>query len=101
MTYRDIPEIAARYRSDRWEKLRKLKKLHDPFCERCLKRGIYEPARIVHHKEYITLENYLDDNVFFNIDNLECLCQKCHNQEHFGEKLDYYFDDKGDINVRT
>ena len=97
MTYRDIPEIAARYKSKRWQALRKEKKMHDPFCERCKVKGIYEPARIVHHKEYITLENYLDDSVFFNIENLESLCQECHNKEHFRDKEEYFFDNEGNV----
>ncbi|MEE0929545.1 MAG: HNH endonuclease [Acutalibacteraceae bacterium] len=35
---------------------------------------------MIHHKEYITDNNYEDDNVFFNIDNLESLCLDCHNR---------------------
>lgn len=97
MTYRDDPEIKKRYDSKRWRKLRQLKKSISPFCERCLLNGVYTPARIIHHKEYITDLNYLDDNVFYNLDNLESLCQDCHNKEHFGEKENYYFDDNGDI----
>lgn len=97
MTYRDDPEIAKRYKSKRWIRLRVLKKNINPFCERCLEEGKYTPARIVHHKEYITDQNYLDDNVFYNLDNLESLCQECHNKEHFGETLGYMFDSNGDI----
>lgn len=89
MTYRDDPEIAKRYKSKQWEELRRLKKSISPFCERCLAGGIYTPARIIHHKEYITDKNFMDDNVFYNIENLESLCQDCHNKEHFGEELSY------------
>ena len=97
MTYRDNPEIAKKYHSKRWQRLRKQKLILNPTCERCAKRKIYVPAYFVHHKEYITDKNYEDDNVFFNIDNLESLCKKCHQREHFATKVDYTFDENGDL----
>ena len=51
----------------------------------------------MHHNEYITDKNYEDDNVFFNIKNLESLCQDCHNKEHFTEELEYSFNENGDL----
>ena len=62
-----------------------------------LRSGIYNPAYIIHHKEYITDKNYEDDNVFFNIYNTESLCLDCHNKEHFAEEAEYSFDKNGDI----
>lgn len=59
--------------------------------------GIYNPAIIVHHKEYITEDNYMNDDIFFNIDNLESLCKDCHNKEHFACKEKYKFDENGDL----
>lgn len=97
MTYRDNPLIAQKYKSKRWQKLRKQKILLNPLCERCLKREIYVPAYFVHHKEYITEKNYEDDNIFFNIENLESLCQECHNKEHFSEESEYSFNENGDL----
>ena len=39
MTYRDNPEIAKKYKSKRWQKLRKYKLLMtNGLCERCLKK---------------------------------------------------------------
>ena len=37
------------------------------------------------------------DEIFFNFDNLEALCQDCHNKEHFREEAEYYFDENGDL----
>lgn len=59
--------------------------------------GLYVPAYIIHHKEYVTDKNYEDDNVFFNIDNLESLCFNCHQKEHFSTKVDYTFDENGNL----
>jgi len=48
-------------------------------CERCSGAG-----KIVHHIEYITPNNIQDVNITSNHDNLELLCQDCHNKEHLG-----------------
>ncbi|MGN1298098.1 MAG: HNH endonuclease [Clostridia bacterium] len=58
---------------------------------------MYNPVEIVHHKEYVTDKNYEDDNVFFNIENLESLCLDCHNKEHFSDEEEYIFDENGDL----
>ena len=50
-------------------------------CERC-----GQPGYIVHHKIRLTAENEDDPNVTLNWDNLEYLCLKCHNEEHFSQK---------------
>ena len=94
---RSNPEIAAKYHSNRWEKLRRYKKTLSPFCEECLKRGVYTPTYIVHHKEWINEDNYFKDEVFYNIDNLESVCLECHNKIHFEKEKDYYFDRDGNI----
>ena len=62
-----------------------------------IRSGIKTPAYFIHHKEYITDKNYEDDNIFFNIDNLESLCLDCHNKEHFSEEAEYEFDENGDL----
>ena len=41
MTYRDNPLIAAKYKSKRWQKLRKEKLLlTNGLCERCMKKRV-------------------------------------------------------------
>lgn len=69
----------------------------NPLCERCLKNKKYNSAYIIHHKEHVTNMNYENDNIFFNINNLESLCLNCHNKEHFAEKSEYSFDENGDV----
>lgn len=41
MTYRDNPKIAKKYKSKRWQRLRKQKLiLTNGLCERCLKKRV-------------------------------------------------------------
>lgn len=71
------------YNSASWIRCKELyleKKNH--LCERCLAEGKYEPAYIVHHKTYLTDENFGDPELMFGFDNLECLCLAHHNEEH-------------------
>lgn len=96
MRYKDSPEIAKKYNCKRWRDLRKQKLLMNPTCERCAKKGKINSAYIIHHKDYVTDLNYNDDEVFYNINNLESLCFECHNVEHFGER-EYSFDENGDL----
>ena len=51
-------------------------------CERCLAKDRYTPGHIVHHKEWLTPSNINDPMVTLNHENLEYLCQDCHNREH-------------------
>ena len=39
----------------------------------------------------------MDDNVFYNIDNLESLCFDCHQKEHHADEEEYIFDENGDL----
>lgn len=55
-------------------------------CERCLARGRYEPAVVVHHRVHLTEENYGNAELMYGFDNLEALCLAHHNEEHFGKK---------------
>ena len=52
-------------------------------CERCGEAGL-----ILHHKIVLTPNNINDTNVTLNWDNLEYVCQVCHNTEHMGSHED-------------
>jgi 5-methylcytosine-specific restriction endonuclease McrA len=72
-------EFAKRfYRSKQWQRVRKayLTSQYNK-CERC-----GSMADIVHHKKKITPGNINDPFITLNWDNLESLCQDCHNREH-------------------
>ena len=70
-------------------------------CERCLADGKIVPGYIVHHKCYLTPENINDTSVTLNWDNLEYLCQPCHNAIHFKEehRKRYTINKDGTINI--
>ena len=51
-------------------------------CERCLSRGLIVPGNHVHHKERLTPENINRPEVALNWNNLELLCEKCHEEIH-------------------
>lgn len=63
-------------------------------CERC-----GEPAKVVHHKHYLTKQNINNADIALNWDNLEALCQDCHNKEHHAaaDTRRYKFDDDGNV----
>lgn len=66
------------YNSKQWLKCRaEYKEKVFGLCERC-----EEPGSVVHHKSYLTPENINDAYVTLNHDNLELLCDDCHNKEH-------------------
>lgn len=73
------------YQSKAWHKCRDSYIADHPLCERCLKLGDAVPSKIVHHKKWLTPNNINDAEVSLNWDNLESLCQDCHNIEHHGK----------------
>lgn len=81
------------YKSARWKRISRLyMESKNYVCERCGGVGV-----ICHHKKYITPANINDLNVTLSMDNLECLCQACHNREHMGKCSRAIFDDQGDM----
>ncbi|GLY09586.1 HNH endonuclease [Pseudobacillus badius] len=85
------------YKSRAWRKCRDayFTSQHG-LCERC-----QQPGLIVHHKVYIDGQNINDASVTLNHENLELLCQTCHNREHFGgadaTREGLRFDENGDL----
>lgn len=83
------------YQTKAWKNVRKTIWLKQScLCNRCNRpvyvNGISEwipkdkrLKGIVHHKEYLTDNNFKDDSIAFNEDNLEGICIDCHNKEHF------------------
>ena len=86
---------SAFYFSKAWEDTRETYLLSQHcLCERC-----EQPAKIVHHKTYLTPDNINDVSITLSWNNLEALCQDCHNKEHHKNEVQrrYCFDDNGNI----
>ena len=71
------------YSSKAWQDCRnEYAKRQHYLCENCLRRGIYKPGVIVHHKieiDPITIER---PEIALSFDNLELLCRDCHAEAH-------------------
>lgn len=81
------------YSSSAWQKKRKYKMMVENYtCKRC--GGV---AIDVHHKITLTEVNVNDHDVSMRLDNLECLCRKCHNKETQGKKDEYMFNGNGEL----
>ena len=89
------------YSTRAWKQCRAGYLSQHPYCERCLREGIVRPAQHVHHKQYLTAESVNDPKIALNWDNLEALCIRHHNAEHYRRseilQNDLYFDENGDI----
>lgn len=81
------------YKSKAWRDVSRLYMTSKNYvCERCGGVGV-----ICHHKKHITPWNLNDQEITLNMDNLECLCQACHNREHSVKVSQAIFDDKGNM----
>lgn len=85
------------YQSRQWKQCRAAYiKSVGGLCEDCLKKGIYTPGKVVHHKETLTPQNIDDPLITLSWGNLKLVCQDCHAKEHTREKR-YKFDLVGRI----
>ena len=89
------------YKSKRWQSTRAayLRSVGG-LCERCLKKGLYHPAVIVHHKVYLTAENIYNPEIALSWDNLEAVCRECHEDEHRGQDRRYRILPDGSIELK-
>ena len=62
------------YHSKKWKDTQKAYMISQNYlCERC-----GQPARIVHHKKFISPSNINDPNITLAWDNLMSVCMDCH-----------------------
>ena len=86
------------YKTKRWEKTRNAYFAHaNGICERCKEKV----GKIVHHNIHLTNANVNDLDIAYGFDNLELLCQDCHNAEHFKVNAEvdsgFMFDERGQL----
>jgi len=73
------PKYAQFYRSREWKTLRAVKLSQSNYmCDECKAKGVVSLAVDVHH--VIPISRAWDKRL--DIDNLKCLCVKCHNEVH-------------------
>lgn len=71
------------YSSKAWQSCRnEYAKRKNHLCENCLRKGIYRPGEIVHHKIHIDPVTIEKPEVALSFDNLELLCRNCHAKVH-------------------
>lgn len=86
------------YSSVAWKACREsYKKSVRGLCEVCLRKGIYKPGEIVHHKKHITPDNINDPTVTLAFDNLQLVCRDCHADLHKDRSKRYKVDALGRI----
>ena len=95
----EAPEAQrAFYKSAAWQRCRAAYiSQMGGLCERCKANGQIKPGEIVHHKEYINMDNITDPEVLLSFQNLELLCLDCHNKEHFKRRRRYVVGPGGSI----
>lgn len=71
------------YSSKQWQECRNeyMRERHY-LCENCLRKGIYAPARYVHHIIELDPTNIENPEVALGFDNLEAVCRACHDEYH-------------------
>jgi len=72
--------------SREWDRVKKIKKQLNPYCEECLKQGIIQPTQCIHHIVEIESQRTEADawSVGLALGNLESLCFACHRAIHAG-----------------
>ena len=88
------------YKSKPWRSVREVALKRDKYlCQDCGR-----PAEHVHHIEHLNEVNVNDYDVSLNLENLVCLCHRCHDKRHTGEHANgrrirednpYTFDENG------
>ncbi len=91
-SFKDYDNLSF-YKSKEWRRVSAAYMASKAYiCERCGK-----PATICHHKKWLNGSNVHDPAIALSFDNLEALCQECHNAEHSLQHNVTLFNEDGSI----
>ena len=89
------------YKSGRWERTRQAYiATVNGLCEVCKDQGVLTPGKILHHVIELSPDNIHDPEITLNWDNLQYVCQDCHNKIHHSGQVTregLIFDSSGNI----
>lgn len=70
------PDVKSLYNSRKWQAIRSMELMLNPWCVHCLRNNYHVPATEVHH-----VIPHHGDPVAFYAGPFECLCKPCHSAE--------------------
>ncbi|OEL06889.1 hypothetical protein AST13_02295 [Staphylococcus xylosus] len=86
------------YKGKDWMKLRTLALNRDNhLCQMCIRNSVFTPADLVHHIIYVKS----DFSKALDLDNLMCVCSKCHNKIHSEDEEKVFVNANHNKNIRT
>lgn len=74
-TGRTLSSREGFYLTSEWKRIRDRRRLENPLCQECEKRGILKPMYVVDH--IISIEE--DPELALHLNNTQSLCVFCHN----------------------
>ncbi len=81
------------YRSKEWRTVSTAYMVSKNYiCEIC-----GAPATICHHKIWLNSSNITNPEISLNFDNLQAVCQDCHNNIHMQKNTEAIFDKDGNM----
>lgn len=91
-------ETKKLYKSKDWHTLRHMALERDNhLCQMCLRKHRYTDAELVHHMIYVKS----DFQKALDLDNLMCVCSKCHNRIHAKDEEEVFTTENVERKVRT
>ena len=86
------------YKTKAWTEVRGYCMIRDQWlCQDCLAKGIYTPAKEVHHIIEVNETTVNDPSIALNPENCISLCKSCHAARHGAKQRRYTVDKDGRV----